>query len=71
MSIPILARLLPALRRSWRGDVMSEAWLQSVRHTTRVEYHGPAIRWPIHKLANEGHAPLNLKLVRRQQRKAA
>ena len=34
--------------------VMSPAWLKAqAQRDSRVEYHGPAVRWPIDKAANE------------------
>jgi len=37
---------------------LSAAWLlQQQRRDSRVEYHGPAVRWPIDKAANETPTP--------------
>lgn len=45
---------------------MSDTWLrEQERLSSRIEYHGPRISFPIRKVANDTPAPvLNLRLVR-------
>jgi hypothetical protein len=58
--------------RCWVSDagqvVMSEAW-QKERDSikARVEFHGPSIRWPIQKIANDAGA-FNRARERRRKR---
>lgn len=44
-------------------DRVSDRWLRSQRDD-RIEYHGPAFRWPINKRVNEA-AKFNRSRLRR------
>lgn len=49
-----LRRVLGVLGEARLDNQMSEAWLREKRHaSTRIDFQGPAMQWPVQKQKNE------------------